>query len=314
VIDALARHEEFLIIGHVNPDGDALGSAVALARGLTALGRRAVCAVDDVLPERLAFLAEIFPVESFASCPAPGKDCCIVAVDCGDLGRLGQFQESFSRAACSVVIDHHATNTGFGMVSEVRVCGATGQIILELLERMGAPIDAPTADALYTALSTDTGNFTYNNTDEAILAALARLRGYGADIPRLGDRLFRRRTLGATRLIGRALERLEMHASGKIALMTLLLSDFAELRASKEESEDLVNFGREIDSVEIAIFLRQIGPEEYKVSLRSQEYADVASIACTLEGGGHKHAAGCTARGSLAEVKAMLVERARALL
>ncbi|MBQ9941558.1 MAG: bifunctional oligoribonuclease/PAP phosphatase NrnA [Christensenellaceae bacterium] len=311
IIEQLRKQNSFLLLGHVSPDGDTLGSVSALAGGLRRLGKQVICAVDGAVPDKLWFLRGEF--YAYEDCPDTPVDC-IVAVDCGDLTRLGRFAERFLDQGNTMVIDHHGTNTGYGKINLIRPYGATGQIILELLEAMELLPDAKMADALYAAISTDTGNFSYSNTDPAILAAASRLRGYGADIPTLMDGIYHRRSFAATRLIGQALERLTLHSTGRIATMYVLQSDYQVFGAQKEDCDELINYAREVEGVEIALFLRQIGPEKFKVSLRSKEYADVAKLAVEFSGGGHLHAAGCTVEGKLEDNIALLVEKAEQLL
>lgn len=313
ILEQLYAHTRFLVLSHVSPDGDTIGSAVALCLALEKLGKDVVCAVDGDIPEKLGFLTGYFPVHSFADTPKEGYDC-IIAVDAGDLGRLGKFGTLFEAMGETIVIDHHGTNTGYGKYNLIRPYGATGQIILELLEVMGAKIDENMANALYAAISTDTGNFSYSNVDAALLHAAARLREQGADIPMLTERIYHVRSLGATKLLGQALERLQLHCGGRIASLYVLQADYAACGAVKEDCDELINYAREVEGVEIAIFLRETGEKTFKVSLRSKVYADVAKLAMQFQGGGHVHAAGCTAQGSLEEALGTLLRAAEALL
>ncbi len=287
----LPTMDNFLIISHVSADGDTLGSGVALSLALKRLGKQCWNGLDgkvpakyDIITQGIAFLT---PEEA-----AEKEFGCIIAIDCGDLARLGGFQRLFRGHACTVNIDHHGTNEGYAKYNYVESCGATGMLIYRLISMLGIEPDGAMADALYAAISTDTGNFTYSNTDAAALDAAARLRQAGADIPRLAERIYRRRSLGATRLIGLACQRIRLFDEGRIGMTYVLMRDYKATGAQKEDCDELINYVREIDTVEIGFFLRQIGAKDFKVSLRSCQYADVAQAAKELNGGGHRMAAG----------------------
>lgn len=307
----LPTMDNFLIISHVSADGDTLGSGVALSLALKKLGKQCINGLDGKTPDKYDMIgakAEFVSPEAAIT----REYGCIVAVDCGDLTRLGAFQELFLKHPCTVNIDHHGTNEGYAKYNFVRSCGATGQLVLRLIEKMGVELDNDMADALYVALSTDTGNFTYSNTDGSVLADAAKLKDAGAQIAKLSERIYRRRTLGATRLIGLACNRIQLYDQGKIGMTYVLLEDYKKTGAIKEDCDELINYVREIDTVEIAFFLRQVSGEEFKVSLRSCEYADVSQIACALSGGGHKRAAGGKVlTSSLEEAKETVLKAAR---
>lgn len=281
----------FLIISHVSADGDTLGSGVALSLALKKLGKHCENGLDGKVPDKYDVITEGIHFLDVQEAEKRQFDC-MIAVDCGDLTRLGGFQSMFQAHGCTVNIDHHGTNEGYAAHNYVESCGATGQIILRLIERMGIELDAAMADALYAAISTDTGNFTYSNTDCSVLEDAAKLRRAGAHITRLSERIYRRRSLGATKLIGLACDRITLFDNGKIGMTYVLLPDYEATGALKEDCDELINYVREIDTVEIGFFLRQINGQEFKVSLRSCEYADVSKAARELSGGGHKMAAG----------------------
>ena len=190
------------------------------------------------------------------------------------------------------MIDHHGTNPAFGQENYIDPVGAAGLLIYRLLTQMHIPLTQPMANLLYMAICTDTGNFSYSNTDAPILYAAAALREAGADIPRIAENIYQARSLGATRLIGRSLEHLVLAEDGKIALTYILQEDFGVCGALIEDTEELINYAREIRGVEIAIFLRQSEENQFKLSFRSKNYANVAALAAEFEGGGHIHASG----------------------
>lgn len=305
----IRNEQDFLILGHISPDGDTIGSGMALLLALQGLGKSAIFAVDGKLPEKMAFLSDYAKVYSFAEVPKRQYGC-VIAVDVSDRERMGKCQALFDASPNTIVIDHHGTNPGFGGSNHIETVGATGLLIYRLLQQLQVPLTKQVADLLYLAICTDTGNFSYSNTDAEILHMAAELREAGADIPLIIENIYKARSLGATRLIGRSLEHLILAEEGKIALSYILQEDFRELGALVEDTEELINYTREIKSVEIAIFLRQSEEEQFKISFRSKNYADVAALASEFEGGGHVHASGGKIQAPLQVAIARLLEAA----
>lgn len=303
----IKQNNSFLVMGHVSPDGDTLGSGMALVLALKSVGKSAIFVVDGVVPDKLKFVEAGDTVYAPDTYPKAAYDMA-VAVDVSDATRLGDLKEVFVSHPNTMVIDHHITNKGFGNANMVLPYGATGQIILEILELLQIPLSKEIANMLYAALSTDTGNFSYENTDASLLHAAARLRAAGADIPMLTETIYKQRTFAATQLIGEAASRIELSADGKIAFTYVLQADFDALQALPEDTDELINYAREIIGVEVAIFAKEQNQNVYKVSLRSKQYVDVSALAAEFDGGGHKRAAGCTIEGSLAQVKQKLID------
>lgn len=305
IIAEIRRHDEFVVIAHVHPDGDALGSAVAMYLMLKNMGKKAFVCIEGNFPKKMEIVTQycgdfIEPSESVFPCA--------IALDCGDTTRLGAASPLFYAAETRIVIDHHHTNMGYGDFNLVRSYSATGLILFELMGRMGYDIDAKTANCLYVAISTDTGNFSYEATDEATLACAAKLRKAGADIPLICEVMYKNRSYPETKLTGVAIDRIELFGNGRIALTYVLQSDYDALGAVKEDCDDLINYAREIDGVEVAVFLRQIDGGKFKLSLRSRSCVDVSRIAAGFHGGGHIRAAGGTMEGTLKDCSACIVK------
>lgn len=313
VTEKIASERDFIIIGHVSPDGDTLGSGLALLLALQKMGKSAVFVVDGVLPDKLKFMKKYAEVRDFDTFEDRAYGCAI-AVDVSNFSRLGRFQSIFESNGNTIVIDHHTTNEGFGAQNLVLSYGATGQIILEILDELGVPVDEKIANLLYAAICTDTGNFTYSNTDESVLLAAARLCRLGADIPFLNERIYRERSFGATRLIGKAIERMVLLEEGKISFTYVLLTDYGVVGAKPEDTDELVNYAREVEGVEIAVFLREVDFGIFKASLRSKKYADVSALAGEFGGGGHIFAAGCTVEGDINTASGSILAAARKYL
>jgi len=313
ILQVLEEKDNFLIVGHVCPDGDALGSAVALSLCLSSMGKNVVTAVDGGLPGKYRFMSEYTKVYTPQTLPWSDFECAI-AVDTASLARLGTLLPTFCAAPFTINIDHHATNERFGDLAWIEERSAAGELVLELIEELIPTVSAPMAGCLYAAISTDTGNFTYSNTTAACLGAVARLCAYGAEISRISDEVFRSRTLEETRLIGRALETLKLFCEGRLALIHVMQSDMDSCGAKAEHCEGIIDYAREVDSVELAAFFREMEPGKFKCSLRSKRFVDVSALAAEFGGGGHNRAAGCVLTGSLEQVKETILERAKQIL
>ena len=295
---AIEQSKSILIIAHIQPDGDTLGSCYALKRALEKIGKTAEIFCEDDIPPRY----EQWVPKADVSKPDPEKHYDLaIAVDCADISRLGKAQKIFKRVPVTVNIDHHITNEKFAQLNYVVDASSTGEIIFELMGLFGIEQDEQTARYLYIAIATDTGNFTYSNTSRKCMCYAADLIEL-FDLRETADALFRRRSLVLTRLIARALSRLETYMDGKIAFVTLLISDMQEIGADGSDCENIVDFAREIEETKVAVFFREL-PCGVKISLRSKGEVDVGAIAFEMGGGGHMNASGCCTNGKLDDAK-----------
>ncbi len=302
---ALKNAKSILIIAHTQPDGDTLGSCFALNNALSTAGYKTLICCDSGVPDRYLPLLE----GDMLHMPKDVAEQYDIAVclDCADKSRMGKAYKLFKKYENTINIDHHITNDGFAKINYIKDASSVGEIIFELLSEMRLDVDEKTAEYLYIAISTDTGNYTYSNTSENCMAISSRLIEK-FDLRRTAEILFRRRSLVSTQLIGRAISSLEMHKEGKIALMSLLKSDFKELNADGSDCDNIVNYAREIDTALAAVMLREIDTG-VKVSLRSKGDVDVCSVAAAFGGGGHKNAAGCCIGKKMEEAKKEVLEK-----
>ena len=215
----------------------------------------------------------------------------MAALDCADKSRLGKALKFYKKHDNTINIDHHVTNDEFAKLNYVVEASSVGEIVFDILTELDIKLTDQIAKYLYTAISTDTGNFTYSNTSRNCMRIAAELIER-FDLQTTADILFRQRSLATTQLTGRAISRLEMHEDGRIAVMTILLEDLTEFGADGSDCENIVNYAREIDTVAAAVFFRELHTG-VKVSLRSKGDVDVCSIAAKFGGGGHKNASGC---------------------
>ena len=290
-IDTLSEHEDIILISHINPDGDNVGSLVGMALGLTQLGKRVTIVNHDNTPQKLKFLTELYPVivcqdlNNFS-----GK---IITLDCTEWSRTG-FDALPDGLSIIMNIDHHVSNLNFAKVNLVDTgAAATGEIVYKLLKQMGATFTPQLSTALYTALMTDTGSFRFSNTTPFTLETAAVLLGTGADTETINVSIYETSSLGYIRFLAAALNVLEISKEGKIAWIGISSKMMDEHGVSVEECENLVNYAKAINGVEVAFLIKETPDNKLKVSFRSKGMLDVNKIAAEFGGGGHQRAAGC---------------------
>ena len=294
----LKGEQRIIIMAHENPDGDAIGCVVALMLMADRLGLPydAYLPGDTPVPEEYLFLPGI---DEIRRGPYPPVDAGTSAyiMDCASAARLDLAHLSCAGACLN--LDHHPDNTGFGTHNLLdRGAASTTQILYEIFQAGGLPVDAEVGTALYVGLVTDTGRFQYGNTSPAAHRMAADLQEAGVDVNAVYRAIYETQPLVKVQLLQRALARLELRLDGRLALSWLDASDFAELHADESHTEGIIDSLRTISGVRIAAFLRERprnGETEYKVSLRATDgVIDVASIAHLQDGGGHTQAAGYT--------------------
>ena len=310
VVDELRGAERFLLTTHENPDGDALGSLLALQGILGQLGKDSVMyltAGEFPLPVEYRFL----PLEEvFHEPPADVVDRVHVFLDCGNIDRT---PEGFLRdpGVRKVNIDHHHDNTRFGDIDLVDTgASSTAEIVFELAKRLGAEITPQIASALYVGLVTDTGRFSYENTDETTHRMAAELIEAGVDVSDTSRRLYERVPIEKVKLVARALGKIERYEDGRLALTYISADDYSETGASPQLTEGIIDHVRALEGTKLAAVVRDRGEDaasERKVSLRSTDgEIDVSAIASEHGGGGHRRAAGFSTDLSYEEIVASL--------
>lgn len=306
VIQEIQRNRSFLISTHVNPEGDALGSSLALGLLLKSLGKQALVVNRDPVPRFLNFLPyqQIFEQRDRVT---EAYDV-LAVLDCGDLARTGLFDPLRMPARRVVNIDHHVSNQKFGHINWVRVDAAsTGEMIYELIKALGRPITPEIALCLYTTLVTETGSFRYSNTTARTFEISAELVKLGIEPWKVAQQLFERNTRGQLQLLTELLKGMEFSKDGRTAWMVVSQDLFKMTGTSVEDIENFINYPRSVEGVEVALLFRQLPQDGYKVSLRSKGRVDVAKLAEQFGGGGHPNAAGCVVKGSLEQVKARVL-------
>ena len=312
----LSSDARVLLICHVNPDGDALGSMLGFGLGLRRLGVRGLQATfpgPPEVPEPFRGLPGLdLLVPAAEAYPAPDL---VICFDAASESRLGDLVDRLERAGAALVLDHHASNTRFGGVNLVDPRAAATSVVAEqLLTRLGVPLDAGIAECLYVALTTDTGSFRFEATTPAVHEMAARLLATGIRPGDISRRVFDTRPFGAVRLFGEALgrARLEPAAAGGRGLVWTWagLDDLARHGQRPYVLEALIDSVRCTAEADVSCVVKQTAPDEWAVSLRSKGAVDVSRVAVALGGGGHRFAAGFTGHGTVDEI----VDRIRAHL
>lgn len=299
-----------LIMTHILPDGDAVGSAVALCELLETLGIHAKIVMEDTLPESLEWLRNERFVKVAEAWMHPVKTPFdVFVVDCSDLSRISDKFEVFSKARKTFNIDHHVTNDLFAAVNQVdSAASSTGELIYRLFQAYEAPLTTRAAEAIYAAVSTDTGSFRYSNTSSETMRLAGTLIDFGIDTETINTRLYHNKPLDGVKLLGIALDNLLLLKGGKVAVshVTLIEADAQEI--VEYDTDGICEFLRDISGVEVALFLKETAAGVYKVSARSKYKFDVSRLALRFDGGGHTKAAGFTLSGILEEVRYKILE------
>jgi len=311
LVRTIQAHKSFLLMTHIRPDADGLGSQLALAAGMRSLGKSVRVSIASPLPERYRFLdRDGSAIEQFRL-PGDGfRDVdCVFVMDTGTWNQLGDFGPFLQSLNCTkAVIDHHRTQDDLGGERYVDVSAeATGRLSWEILNALNATITPGMANHLFMALALDTGWFRHPNTTAASLALAAELVGLGAEPSPLYEQLFEAAPIGRLKLSGRALERLTVHPGGRIAYTEIKLTDYADCGAVPGDTEELINYPRAIEGVEVALVFIEQPEGGTKVSFRARSKVDVSKVAEAFGGGGHKLASGAKTATDLTTTKAAVL-------
>jgi phosphoesterase RecJ-like protein len=312
IAEAIRAGQTFLISSHTNPEGDAIGSVLALSLGLKSLGKEVQVLNQDPVPEMLMFLPGVEDVTHQVI--ASRRFDVSFALDCGDPERLGNALPGIKQADKIINIDHHTGNSHFGDLNLIDpAASSTAEIIYDLLRAIPIEFTKPIAENIYTGILTDTGSFRYSNTSVKAFRIAQSCLVAGVDPRELAQKIYETQPLARLRLLRLALGTLEVTAEGRIGSMTVSRKMIEESGASVDLTEDFINYPRSLKGIEVAVLFREISSEEYRVSFRSRGRVNVAEIAREFRGGGHPNAAGCTVAGSLASAKARVLAALRAV-
>ena len=322
-MDQIIRHlknsRNVLVVSHTNPDGDAIGSLIAMGLALEALSKKTTLYNESSIPAVYRFLPSVERVVRRLS--NLNYDTAVI-LDCGDLQRAGAGVAAVKQTPVVINIDHHITNTLFGNLRliDTSAC-ATAEIVYRLIKQLSVPIDENIATSIYLGILTDTGSFRFSNTNKVAFAICAEMVALGVDPYRVAQHVYGTYSLGRIKLLNLALDSIEISSNGKLSIMTLTQDMFNETRTQPEDADGLINYAKRIEDVKLAALIQehQNGGGEsksftkYHVSLRSDGTVNVAEIASSFGGGGHSSAAGFNIESTLSDLKSKILNLAEKL-
>jgi len=320
IIQHIKDGQHILIASHAEPDGDSVGSLVALGLALAKLNKKItmynpspIPAVYRFLPGADRIVRQIKNVDRY--------DLALV-LDCGDLVRIGETSAEVGKIPVLINIDHHVSNTGFGHIQliDTNAC-ATAEIVYRLINTLQIPFDKAIATSIYTGILTDTGSFRFSNTNQAAFAISKAMTDAGVEPHNVAQRVFGTYSLGRIKLLNMALNSIEISNNGKLSMMTVTRSMLNTTGTSTEDIDGMINYARRIEDVKIATLIHEIkngagkfaNMNRYHVSLRSDSSVDVAKIAGKFGGGGHTSAAGFQIESTLVALKTKIIDLAEDL-
>ncbi len=312
--NALRAHQRFVVLSHVRPDGDALGSQLALALSLQKMGKEAKAWNEEGMLEKYSCLPRS---EMLVQPPSEPEDFDVaIALDTATQNRLGTAAQAVRHAKLWINIDHHGSNPRYGDLVYIDPDSpSTAQILFELMKSEQLPMDRAIAENLFAAISTDTGSFQYPNTSARTFEIAAELVRAGINVGRLSQQLYESFPRRRIELLRSVLDTMQFEADGKIAYFSLSLKVAKEIGAIPEDNEGLIDHLRAVQGVIVAVFFEELTDGKVRVSMRSKsEAADVSAVCLKFGGGGHKLAAGARVPGTLAGVEQRVLKEVRDLV
>lgn len=312
IIDVIRSSSSFLITSHEGPDGDAVGSALALASFLRKIGKDVTVHFQDPIPELYTFLPACDSVQP--KIPDRPYDVAFV-LDIGELRRAGAHFCNFKQIGTLINLDHHLSCESFGNYNLIDSnAAATGVLVYRIAREFGYQFDRETALCLYVSIITDTGSFRYSNANKEAFTVAGEMIEAGVNAWDVAEQLYENQPRKRLELLGRCLPTLEVIKDGLAASVTVTTDMYSATNSDAELTDGFVNYPRSIHGVEVAIFFRQLEERKFKVGFRSKGKVNVAAFSAAMGGGGHHNAAGCTLDGSLEEVKAAVYNVVEACL
>lgn len=292
IVNAIRKKNNIYIASHIQPDGDNVGSMLSMGIALLELNKNVTVLKSDIIPSDYLFLPGVDMITEYKQ--SNNLDLLIV-LDCSDIDRLGPNKGLINKANFVINIDHHISNTNFGDLNFVdSKAAATGELVYRTIEKLNIKLTKEIATNLYTAISTDTGSFKYESVTDKTHEIIAKLLRCGIDHSYINNKLYHSRSLERTNLLIESFLTLNTLANKKAAIVKVTQKMLNRTNTKMEDTEGIISFVRDIDSVEVACLLKEIDEKETKVSLRSKSLIDVSKICESFNGGGHKRAAGCT--------------------
>ncbi len=311
IIDQLERSKSVFVASHINPDGDAVGSLVAMALFLSSQNKDVIMYNESQIPAVYRFLSGVDKIVSQTD--DPDKFDTAVILDCGSLGRIGKIASAFERTKAVIInIDHHITNKGFGNLTliDTNAC-STAEIVYRLITQMEGKISKEIAQAIYTGILTDTGSFRFANTNRAAFSICEKMIKKGVVPYTVAKNVYGTYSLGRLKLLNLAIDSIKISENGKLSFMTLTHDMLEKTGAQPEDVEGMINYANRIEDVKVAVLIQEFdnsgngnkGKKKFHVSLRSDGTVNVADLAAAFGGGGHHRAAGFNTEAGLSELK-----------
>ncbi len=320
IIQHIKDGQHILIASHAEPDGDSVGSLVALGLALAKLDKKITMYNPSPIPAVYRFLPGAGQIVRQIK-SADTYDLALV-LDCGDLVRIGESSAEVNKIPVLINIDHHVSNTGFGHIQciDTTAC-ATAEIVYRLINALEIPFDKAIATSIYTGILTDTGSFRFSNTNRAAFAISKVMTDAGVEPHNVAKRVFGTYSLGRIKLLNLALNSIEISDNGKLSMMTVTRSMLNTTETNTEDLDGMINYARRIEDVKVAALIHEIkngagkftNMNRYHVSLRSDSSVDVAKIAGKFGGGGHSSAAGFQIESTLVALKTKIIDLAEDL-
>jgi phosphoesterase RecJ-like protein len=314
VADRLQSGQRFRVVSHVNPDGDAVGSLLAMRELLLGLGKRKIdCVLEGGAPYGYQWLPGADHV--LTENDADDDFDTLIYLDCSCPSRAGKAAPADLGDAAVVVIDHHLEDSPCGDVNFVDATyAATGEMIVDLFEHLDVPLTDDGALCAYVAIATDTGGFRFSNTTARTHRLAARLVDCGLPVSELSERLFENMTLGKFNLMARVLGSAVISDDGRVVALEVREKDLEELGATSADMDGIINYPRHVETVEVAIIFKEISPTATKISVRSRETFNAADFCKQFNGGGHAAAAGALIEASVEEARTLILKQITAIL
>ncbi len=302
--------KSILILTHVNPDGDAIGSTLGFYNAMKKIEKKVVAYIP-VPDKAFSFLPGYSELLTGPTKPNASDFDLVVALDVSDLTRFEDTLDLFNAIDNSICIDHHITNQNYADINYINaVASSTCENLMVILASMGIAINKEIGECLYTGILTDTGGFRYSCKAET-MEMVATIMETGVNTAKIYRTVFDVTTLNRTKLVGRCIDRMELLEDGKVAFTYMTLKDLEDLSLEEADSEGIVNLGRNIDTTEVSIFAKERPDGSYKLSLRSNDFIDISIVASKFGGGGHVRAAGFESAMPIEQIKQIIIDEVR---
>jgi bifunctional oligoribonuclease and PAP phosphatase NrnA len=297
----ILKRQRFVISSHVRQDGDAIGSQLAMAYALRALGKDVRIVNGTTPPPPLMVFPGVADVEVTDRVDDPGD--AVIIMECGDLQRTGV---SGLDRGFVINIDHHPGNTMYGAVNWIDLSAAAcGEMVFDLVRELGVPLSLEIATHVYVAILTDTGSFHYSSISPHTFEICRLCMEAGVNPPFVARSIFDSNNLGRLKLFGAVLSKMELDDTGRVATVWVTEQLATDCGGTYEDTEGLINLPLTVKEIQAVMFFKEHGPNDWRVSMRSKGDIDINAVAKQFGGGGHKNASGCSATGTFDELKAV---------